>query len=76
MNETKIIPAPPITNDLITKNNGQIPISQDLEFKLNPSSNKISISVYAIRTFKEDVLLFFNDVSLNKALSTENVKLT
>ena len=62
---------PPITNDLITRNNGMIPIQSDLDFQLNTGANKLSISVYAIRTFKEDILLFFNDVSMKKALTTE-----
>lgn len=35
--------------------------------------NKISVSVLATRTFKEDILLFLNDVSLRKPLATESI---
>ena len=61
---------------MITKNNGVIPINEDMEFKMDQKSNKISVFIYASRTFKEDILLFFNDVSLRKPLSTENVSFT
>ena len=62
-----------ISNDMITRFNGQIPVNEDLEFKLNHGTNKITVYVYASRTFKEDLLLFYNEVSLRKPLSTEDV---
>jgi hypothetical protein len=71
MNESKMISGPPLNSDEIAKNNGIISIQEDLEFKLNAQSNKLSIGVYSSRTFKEDILLFFNDVSLKKALKSE-----
>ena len=43
--------------------------------KLNLGINKISAYVYANRTFKEDIMLFYNDISLKKCLSTDNVSL-
>ena len=51
-----------------------ISIAEDLEFKLDQKCNKLSVFIYATRTFKEDILLFFNDVSLRKALATEEVR--
>jgi hypothetical protein len=41
--------------------------------KLTLGINKISAYVYANRTFKEDIMLFYNDISLKKCLSTDNV---
>ena len=41
--------------------------------RLHMGCNKLQVYVYAVRTFKEDVLLFYNDVSLRKPLSTEQV---
>lgn len=41
--------------------------------KLNLGINKISAYVYANRTFKEDIMLFYNDISLKKCLSTDNI---
>ncbi|CDW73311.1 tectonin beta-propeller repeat-containing protein 1 [Stylonychia lemnae] len=71
--DSKKVEAPQITNEMITKNNGVIHIIEDLEFKLDQKCNKISVFIYANRTFKEDILLFFNDVSLRKPLSTEQI---
>lgn len=48
-------------------------MNEDLEFKMGHASHKISIYVYAMRTFKEDLLLFYNDVSLRKPLATTNI---
>jgi len=62
-----------VTSDMMTKFNGQFPINEDLEFKMTHGCHKIGVYVYAQRTFKEDLLLFFNDISLRKPLSTEEV---
>jgi len=62
-----------VTNNKLQKNKGFVKLNEDCELRLNFGVNKISIFVYAIRTFKEDLLLFFNDVSLKKPLSTEEV---
>ena len=35
---------------------------------------RLSVHVYLLRTFKEDLLLFYNNVSLRKPLATEEVK--
>jgi len=67
------VQAPQLSNEIITKSNGMISINEDLEFKMDQKSNKISVAIYSNRTFKEDILLFFNDVSLRKPLSTEQV---
>ena len=64
-----------VTSDMVTENNGYININEDLEFKLIIGCSKISIYVYAPRTFKEDILLFYNDISLRKPLSTEGVSI-
>jgi hypothetical protein len=62
-----------VTNDKLQKNNGFVELNEDCEMSLNFGVNKITIGVYANRTFKEDLLLFYNDVSLRKLLSTEDV---
>jgi hypothetical protein len=58
---------------MVTRENGVIGVNEDLEFKMGHASHKISFYVYATRTFKEDILLFYNDVSLRKPLATTNI---
>jgi hypothetical protein len=48
-------------------------LNEDCELKLTLGVNKISVYVYANRTFKEDIMLFYNDISLRKPLQTDNV---
>lgn len=62
-----------VTSEMVTKENGNLAINEDLEFKMGHASHKISVYVYANRTFKEDLLLFYNDVSLRKPLATTNI---
>ena len=42
--------------------------------KLSLGLTQLSVHVYLLRTFKEDLLLFFNNVSLRKPLATEEVR--
>ena len=49
-------------------------VDEDIEFDLNQGCAKLSIYVYALRTFKEDLLVCFNDLSLRKPLATDGVK--
>lgn len=75
MDESRIIKVPSITHKQFEKNHGIIELNEDLEFKLNQGANKLSVHLYANRTFMDDILLFHNDVSLKKVLSSENVRL-
>lgn len=70
LEETKSIKIPEITNSMLTKYNGMIGINQDLEIKMNKNVTRLNIGVYSMRTFFEDVLLFYNDLSLRKVLQT------
>lgn len=62
-----------MTNLNLQKNQGIVQLDEDCEMKLTLGINKISAYVYANRTFKEDIMLFYNDISLKKCLSTDNV---
>jgi hypothetical protein len=62
-----------VTNDKLLKNQGNVILNEDCELKLTLGVNKISVYVYANRTFKEDIMLFYNDISLRKPLQTDNV---
>lgn len=42
--------------------------------KLSLGLTQLSVHVYLLRTFKDDLLLFFNNVSLRKPLATEEVR--
>ena len=62
-----------VTNLNLQKKQGIVQLDEDCEMKLTLGINKISAYVYANRTFKEDIMLFYNDISLKKCLQTDNV---
>ncbi len=63
-----------VTNKNLQKNHGIVQLDEDCEMKLALGVNKISAYVYANRAFKEDIMLFYNDISLKKCLATDNVR--
>jgi hypothetical protein len=63
-----------VTNESITRHNGSLVYNEDHEMKLSLGLTQLSVHVYLLRTFKEDLLLFFNNFSLRKPLATEEVR--
>jgi len=41
--------------------------------KLSSFCNKLSINIYISRMFQDDILMFSNDVSLKKVMSTDKI---
>ncbi len=62
-----------VTSESITKHNGCLIFNEDHEMTLSLGLTRLSVHVYLLRTFKEDLLLFYNNVSLRKPLSTDAV---
>ncbi len=63
-----------VTNESITKHNGSLIFNEDHEMRLSMGLTSLSVHVYLLRTFKDDLLIFYNNVSLKKTLASENVR--
>ena len=62
-----------VTNESITKHNGSLIFNEDHEMTLSMGLSSLSVHVYLLRTFKDDLLIFYNNMSLKKTLATESV---